>query len=429
MELSDSVARWLSRLGFGIALAITCYSAMGTNVFGDRPWPSNCVDYHVIYDASLLIARDHVYPAKHAYPPSSVALDLLLAQLPFPWSAAVFMGLTIVATMACWGTLVAFFPNVRLRWLVLVTPAYLVTLPFVAWDLRSQNCNMIYCAAVLTGAYALHRGRCAAAGFWIALSFSLKLFSVLLIPYLAWRRQWRALGWTLAFVAAFWLALPWAVFGGDGMVAVYRDWSRQMRSVGTEHADLAHPISISLHNAALLFFADDASAAARLVFRIRAAWVAVGIAGAAYALRRPTERPGARPHGQKSRDAYGLLVDVGLLILGPIAVSPYLETFHAAPMIIPVFLLLVAVFDPARDLRWRVAAGAVLAGLALLNPAMVPFGYRGIPVNAVLWTSTSAALFLAWSNDAPNLLRRGAEPASGRRTAAAVPLGRGLASG
>ena len=183
---------------------------------------------------------------------------------------------------------------------------------------------MIYCAAVLAGAYGLHRGRPAAAGFWIALSFSLKLFSVLLIPYLAWRRQWRAFGWSLAFVALFWIAVPWAVFGGDGMVAVYRDWTRIMRVVGAERADLTHPIGISLHNAARSLFGDDEPAAAKLLFRTRLAWLAVGAAGAAYALRRPTA-PSAQPAGAggQAQDAYGLLVDVGLLVLGPIAVSPY----------------------------------------------------------------------------------------------------------
>lgn len=385
---SSFAQRWITRSAILAVLVFTCYLAMETNVFGSLPWPEGIVDYQIFYDASRAIAQTNVYPDKHAYPPSAIALHYLLALIPFAWSAAVFMALTILATMACWWLLLRFFPGGdRLGWLVLVLPAYKLSQHYIQWDLKSQNCNMIFCVSVLAGVYCLHRERPSAAGFWLALSFSLKLFSVLLIPYLLWRGNVRAFAWLLAFVALLWFALPLGVFGGTGLIATYREWLRTLHDVGTTRTDLAHPILISLHNAAHRLFQGDDTAVAWLVNGFWAAWLVVGVGAAVAAFR-------WRAAGT---DAYGLLAYVGLLLLGPIAVSPYLEPYHPVPFIIPAFLLAEAATDRRQNARLRIFAAVMFCAVFLLRPAIAPFAYRALPVNLALLLATAATVSIAWS--------------------------------
>jgi len=62
-------------------------------------------------------------------------------------------------------------------------------------------------AMLVGGIYAAWLGRQALAGASLGLAIALKLTPGLLLPFLAWKRQWRLLGWTTA-AACFWIALP-----------------------------------------------------------------------------------------------------------------------------------------------------------------------------------------------------------------------------
>ena len=227
------------------------YDALGTNVFGSRPWPDTMVDYHILHEQSSYLVTHKTYMpggAEYAYPPSAAILHYAVAGFPIAVAAAMWLTLTIVSALAIWWLLA------RMLELeqspiggVLVLLAYGSSCYFFQWDLRSQNCNLIFLAAVLLGTCCLSRGRSGGAGFWLALSFSLKLFSILLIPYLLWRGWWRSFLWTLAFLGLFWGVLPALVFGVDGMQVLYADWLGQMAHVSKDGADWNHPILISLN--------------------------------------------------------------------------------------------------------------------------------------------------------------------------------------
>ena len=160
-----------------------------------------------------LVVRTNAYPADYPYPPPAVVFHWATAQLPFSASAALWAGTCGVAAVGCWLGLARLL---RLDWdrggYALLPVAHLACSYFFQWDLRAGNCNLIFLASLLLGAYFLHRDRPAAAGFFLAAAFSLKLFCVLVIPYLLWKRHGRAFAWTVAFVAAFWLLLPALVF-------------------------------------------------------------------------------------------------------------------------------------------------------------------------------------------------------------------------
>src|SRR2546427_544595 len=74
-------------------------------------------------------------------------------------------------------------------------------------------------AFVLFREHRLIAGGCA-----LALAASLKAVPVLLLGYLAYKRRWRELGWTVAFLVLLNLVIPIAIFGPGDVAAQWRAW-------------------------------------------------------------------------------------------------------------------------------------------------------------------------------------------------------------
>jgi Glycosyltransferase family 87 len=373
-------------------VAWTLYAALGTNVFGKTPWPETMVDYHLLYSYSWEIVEKRTYSAHHAYPPSAIVMHFATAQFPFRVSAVLYLLLTILSALACWWLLLRMLKLDRspggpvLAMLALVFAYY-----YFLWDLQSQNCNLIFLLSLLLGALYLSGSRPLLAGFWLAFSFSLKLFSLFLIPYLLWKGHYRAFCWTVVFIVVFWVLLPFLVFGGTGIIEVYQNWLLQMKLVSTNQVDLNHPILISLHNSAYWLSEHNGPGMGFTINAFRVVWLGLVLAGLA-ASRFRADMPG---------DSYGMLADISLLILAPIAVSPYLEPYHGVPAAIPAILLLAAATDIRQRPRIRLVAG--LFFLAALALAMIPNAWeiRGLIVNLRLLTATSGAVAVAWLRQLP----------------------------
>src|SRR5262249_34102970 len=116
--------------------------------FGDARWPDSVVDYHIIYEQSRNIVSANAYESHRIfpYPPSAVVLFYGTALGPFQFAAGVWLSITLLAAVGTFvvGTRVVGLSAHRWRWLIALV-AFAFTEYFIAWDLRSQNCNMVYC--------------------------------------------------------------------------------------------------------------------------------------------------------------------------------------------------------------------------------------------------------------------------------------------
>jgi hypothetical protein len=351
------------------------YDAMGTNVFGSGHWPDTMVDYHILYEVSRQIVQTHTSPPAFPYPPPAVLFLYASAVFPFIVSAGVWMAVTIAAALAsCW-ILVQLLDVRRMPyWSLPLLLAYGSASYFFQWDLRSQNCNLIFLTAVLFGVWFLRRHRPAAAGFCIAFSFSLKLLSLFVIPYLLWSGRRKAFAWTCVFLAVFWVVLPPLVFGVDGSRLVYADWLGRFRHAVSLAPNVDHPILISLDRSAARLAGGDPNVAGLILSAFRVLWVGIVAAGWWVSRRR-----GSAP------DAFGLLADVSLLVLAPVAVSPYLEPYHVVAFIVPALLLVLTTMDAAQTVRLRALAALIFA--ASIGVAWIPADWelRGLIVNLKLF--------------------------------------------
>ena len=358
----------------------------GRTLFGSVPWPQSAVEYRILYDASRHVVETHQYPAGYPYPPPAVAIHAVSAVLPFGASASIWLALTGLAAGACYLTLVrALGLHQRPGLLVLVPLAHAVVAYYFQWDMRSINCNLIVLATVLFGCAALARSRDRVAGFWFALAVALKVFPVLVLPYLAWTRRWKAFVSAVVFSFVLWVAVPVVAFGADGFGAVYGGWFDELTRATDPGTKDNHPILISLDKAALYAAAGDAAQAKGIALAVCVAWVLVGLAGAAGCL------------GKRERNAASILVHVSLLVLGPVAVNPYLEAYHLVPLAIPALVLLAVAADLRRPVQVRVvAAVGFVLGMAILKVSS-PWPLRGLLVNAQALVLCGTAVWVTWA--------------------------------
>jgi len=127
----------------------------------------------------------------------------LLVVVPF----AALADASLVLAKACWGVLgiVALAWSVhecgrRWGWRPALVALAVVLFP-VHNNFHHLNFETLLLALLVAAAADLADGRAARAGVWVGLATALKIFPGLLLPYFAWRRQWKAFGAGVAVAA------------------------------------------------------------------------------------------------------------------------------------------------------------------------------------------------------------------------------------
>ncbi len=203
---------------------------------------------------AFLLEGDPYRPAGNCYPLGRVLMNVPLALVNVYVARAVCYLLALAALWACfrmWGRMAsggrkppdsaaiddprsyqgAYAPR-SLVCAAGVLAAALV-FPFVLRDL--DECGLqIFMLFMLTAAgYAVHRGRSGWAGFWLGTAITYKMTPVLCLPLLVWKRQWRAVGWSV-IVVAVWAALPATVLGWGPTLHWHQEWWKRTSSVAAD---------------------------------------------------------------------------------------------------------------------------------------------------------------------------------------------------
>ena len=100
--------------------------------------------------------------------------------------------------------------------------------PYVLRDLDECGLQTLLLFMLSAAMYALVRGRPAMCGLWLGLATTYKVMPLLFLPLLVWKRQWRAAGWMVCFIA-IWSFLPALYLGWDTTVRAHGQWLAQVR--------------------------------------------------------------------------------------------------------------------------------------------------------------------------------------------------------
>lgn len=152
---------------------------------------------------------------------AAVPLALLDKISPY-FARIVWIALTWASIVWALHLLAGMIYGKRLKWradefsLDLTSPELLIpfalTLPYFINDMDLLQINSILFALALWGLYLQARGRDAAGGIVIGAAAALKIMAVVFLPYLLYRRRWRAAFWMAAASVVFFLC-PAVIFG------------------------------------------------------------------------------------------------------------------------------------------------------------------------------------------------------------------------
>jgi len=344
-------------------------------------------DHVITWSFSRQVADTGAYPPEFTYPLPAVVVKLLLGIPGRAVSSVVWMAVMLLSLHVCLRGLLGLLghgDDPRRRVMALL--GVLAVVYFVQWDFRAMNANTVFMALVVGSLVQADRGRAGLAGFLLASSIALKLYSVVLVPYLLWRRRGRELMATLLGLV-FWFGLvPILYFGPGEASSLTRSWLGVM--LGTLQPHFAPEVvayKVSLHSVLTSLLASSPRAALLLTRGLQAVWVFAIVVWLARA---------GRGEGRVESGPIEL-ARTSVLCLAMLFVSPLLEPHHGVLLLLPALLVLHEVFEPDRDPALRRGLAAILvAGFVAVE--LAPSGVaKGIAVNANLLLFSLAAARIA----------------------------------
>lgn len=164
---------------------------------------------------------------ENTWPPffSLVAVPFGLLDRHSPYAARlVWIALTWVATFGALDLIARLIYGKHLAWhaseasLALNSPEllvpFLLAFPFILNNLELLQVNMILFTLAFWGLYLQANGKDVAGGIAIAAAAAMKVMAIVFLPYLVYRRRWRAVFWMASSSVVFFF-LP-AIFTGWG---------------------------------------------------------------------------------------------------------------------------------------------------------------------------------------------------------------------
>jgi Glycosyltransferase family 87 len=255
-------------------------------------------------------------------------------------------------------------------------------------------------------AFVLFRERRPIAGaFVLALAASIKAMPVLLLGYLVYKRCWREVGWTLAFLVLLNLVIPVAIFGAGGVATQWHAWRAVIG--GEMLQPIAHHPNQALLSALKRLLTVEGGSTNPLHFTlaawmtatvVRVFWVVVTLvlAGLVWVFRHD-------PRELSDRRCAGEFV---ICLAAMTLVSPIAWVAHYVTLVAPAALVCVALRempDGAAGRRWRLGVwGASFACLTFSGSGFVGWAWARrleslsvITVGAVLLVALAVSLLPA----------------------------------
>ena len=359
----------------------------------------NCVfvcdhDFLWHHDFGQAFLNDQVYAktGQQHYLPGRAMIDASTAWLPYRLNRALWFLGTCAGLAYCTRFWSRVGGSPAKNWLGPASIALFVGITYINRDLA--ECGLqLFLLLLLTAAYAsLIRGRSWLCGFWLGLAVAYKVMPIIFLPFLLWKRQWKAAGSMAAAMLSLSL-LPAVFLGWEKNWTLHEQWL----SKTVERLAIADPAENGVE-APVLWNRSLPLALARLVqeyppghplyvesrgfvrfasLEPRAAkqFVQLALAGLAVTLAwRCRHAVGVRDQGAALAGEWAV-VCILVALLSPLC------WLHHLVLALPAGLLFAQSAAAGRAQRWQWGA----AGVAV---AMIMLVHRGL-LGEALWTVVS----------------------------------------
>ena len=371
LRLANPRLRMAARIGVAVLLGISFYRAV---------WRSHndFAAFHVPMGESFrsgVSFADHYMVFRAMVDGGLSLLGVHLAAALSVLAAFVGLGVTIVL----WNRMAA-----RRRPLppdatyVASVVALLICAPYVIRDLDDTGLQIVPLALMTLGVQALLRGKALAAGGWFGTAAAYRVTPLLILPFLLYKRQWRAAAWMIVFLVGL-NFLPALVHGWDWTVERNGAFLRRLAAVaavddpaettfdsqGVRNQSLQFAIARYLqtypsgdkryldHPGFLQFGNLDYKTAGLVVKAVLAALALV----LAWRFRRPYT---ADPAGPDPAPEFATVVLLAALL------SPVCDLDHLT-FAFPALLLTTRAFFDSPPRRWRTAVFVSMTAIMLLS--------------------------------------------------------------
>jgi hypothetical protein len=283
----------------------------------------------------------------------------------------------------------------------------LLTIRWILSNFEHLQVNLVLLTLTLAGLLLHSRRHDARAGLCLGAAIALKLLPATLVPYFLWRRQWRALGWTVA-AAVGWSLLPMLLWGPARFIdeaGVWLDVVRRSQGVGKMNLSVYAMLDRTLGHRLLPFSVPGADALpsshAPLVV-----WAFMALLVAVTALACWQFRGSYKPRGYLAVTEWSIVLLVGAIF------SPLTWKFYLIVVLLPQVLFVDAwrnhAVDPlvrrtlrwstwvifalgmlasdmivGREMSWRLEMGSLISAVALMTLIQLCWLHRRIAAGGV----------------------------------------------
>jgi hypothetical protein len=387
-----STIRILDAVAAIATLAILAGWLFKTPVKADGWRRGDLNDYTLNLRHSREVDATHAYPFGFTYPPPSVLFRLGLGALGFDLGAGLWIALSGVSLIASMLLILRLLDRLHApgAGMIALAALVLVKYPF-EFEYKYLNANAMFLALVLAAVWLVD-SRPRWAGLLLSLSVALKLYSVVLLPWLLLTRRFRAASWTMTFCAGWFVAVPLVTWGWPATWAITASWLQRAAETGAPDFPVRfapNAYLVSLH-AAVLAAAERFSAADA---ERTALWATHGLQGLWTLAVLVVLAMNRRSLNGRTR-----LIDASLLLLSPLPLSGQLQPHHAVVLLPAAVLVATTATDGNEPRRLRaIAAAALIAGFFLMEYGP-PRPWRGFATNAAFAVYlTAVAAIKRWS--------------------------------
>lgn len=358
----------------------------------------NLIDFPVYYSAgqSLIIGRTDLYAPDFAlgrvmdyrYPPLFLVIFIPLWLLPYPVAAYLWYLLSIIQIVICVLMLRKISGRERIPASVKII-SILALAQYSVMILHYGNAHLMAIFLLFVSLYYFLRDEDLKAALPLALSITVKLTPVLILPYFALRKRWRLLALTSVFFVAL-NVIPSLYFGFEKNTELFKQWADHVL-FNQEFHEINGPINLSLKGQ-LRRYLTDVDYTERVDGDIRypsvnflslgkesadTLWMSAG--SAVYLLglyiiwrglrRKTSENENALVSlNEKSR----ALLELGLMICLMLFTGPLTSKIYFIALLWPVFFLSLDAFDQKQQSNRFSRAALIIISTANLVLPLLP---------------------------------------------------------
>ncbi|MDR3569593.1 MAG: glycosyltransferase family 87 protein [Syntrophobacteraceae bacterium] len=324
LEIADTIVL--------VALVVwSLFTLWRASSFPGRPFGG---DYGLNLEQTLQVIDLHTFPYGFVYPLPCILLRYFLFKAAGNYGGVIWVFSIALAFAFSVRFLLAelYTGDGRVTYLYFLL-AFLPVAYYIQLDMTMLNCNLIVLSLVLLSMLCLKKEGWFLSGLFLSLGIALKLYPIVIVPYLLFRKKFRAAIFTLLWSAVFFVLIPVIALGSFCFIELTGKWLQAVSSIGAPDFLVnlqAHKISMHYAILSLLAHGDPIHLSARGMYEAKRItfWLKLLVAGSGliylvFDLRKPCLKV----------ESYHILFSTVLVLSASLLFSDLLQPHHGVVLL------------------------------------------------------------------------------------------------